>query len=198
MAIQTAKPPVISDSGAQRRKLTVDELYALVRAGFIVEQARVELIDGELYQMTPPSSEHAGIVKYLSKMLERHYGEEVIVSTQDPVYISQLDFVEPDIAVLKYREDFYTKAHPTPADVLLLVEVSKSTLTYDKTQKLALYARSNILELWLVNLEAKLVEVYRQPTSTGYSEVATAGVGQALAPLAFPDRALVVLHEALF
>jgi Uma2 family endonuclease len=195
--MQTVTAPAMLDEGVKRRKLTVSELYALVDAGLIAPEDRVEMIDGELYVMTPPSSHHAAVVKYLSKMLEQAYGDKALVSTQDPVYFSEHDFALPDLAVLKHRDDFYRGAHPTPADVLWLVEVSKTTLGYDKTKKLALYARLNIAEVWLVNLQEGAVEVCRQPTSAGYGEVLARGVGEAALPLAFPEKEVVVLPEAL-
>ena len=172
----------------------MDELYALVETGHIAPEARIELLDGELYIMTPPSSDHSGEVNYLGKIFERTYGEDAIISTQNPVFLNEHNFVEPDVTLLKYRDDFYKAAHPTPADVLLLVEVSKTTLGYDKGKKLNLYARLNIVEVWIVNLLETIVEIYRQPTGAGYTEKATVGVGESVAPSAFPDREVVVLR----
>ena len=193
MTVQPAAPPA-RDEGVLRYKLTVNELYALVETGHIAPEARIELLDGELYIMTPPSSDHSGEIIYLSKMFERAYGENAFVSAQNPVFLSEHNIVEPDVALLKIRDDFYKSAHPTPADVLLLVEVSKTTLGYDKGKKLNLYARLNIVEVWSVNLPENLVEIYRQPTGAGYTEKTTVGVGESVAPAAFPDREVVVLR----
>ena len=183
--------------GVQPYRLNVDELYTLVEAGKISPETRIELLDGKLYTMTPPSSDHSSEVKYLTKMFERSYGDEALVQVQDPVYFAEHDFVEPDVALLKPRDDFYRNAHPTPADVLLLVEVSKTTLAYDKEKKLVLYARHNIVETWIVNLQEGVVEVYRQPTGAGYGETLVVEAGEALAPLAFSEHKVVVLPEAL-
>ena len=195
MTVQPAAPPA-RDEGVLRYKLTVDELYALVETGHIAPEARIELLDGELYIMTPPSSDHSGEVNYLTKEFYRLYSNDAIIRVQDPVYFTEHNFVEPDVTLLKIRDDFYKSAHPTPADVLLLVEVSKTTLGYDKGKKLNLYARLNIVEVWIVNLPENVVEVYRQPTGAGYTEKVLVKSGESVAAAAFPGREVVVLCAA--
>ena len=144
----------------RRHWLTVDEYHRMDETGILAPDARVELIDGEIIDMAPIGSRHAGIVSRLSKLFERSVGEHVLVWAQNPVRLGDHSEPEPDIALLKPREDFYTRSHPAAGDVLLLVEVSDSTLAYDRNIKAPLYARHSIVETWLVDVDAKRLVTY--------------------------------------
>jgi len=125
--------------------------------------------------MSPTGSKHAGYVNRLSKLFNRLLIEE-IVAVQNPVILDDFSEPEPDLAILKYREDFYTEAHPTPKDVLLLIEVSDSTLDTDRTIKAPLYAHAGIPEYWIVNIEAQQVEVYYAPQLGSYQQKNVFGI----------------------
>jgi Uma2 family endonuclease len=181
----------------ERYRFSVHDIDAMSEAGLFHPEAKLELIDGVIYLMPSPSSEHAGKVNYLSKRCEQIYGDASLISTQNPLFFSEFDFVLPDIALLRYRDDFYEAEHPKGEDVFLVIEVSKTSLEYDKGVKLKLYANHNIHEVWIVNLLANVVEVYRQAKGESYQETFTVRAGAALAPLAFPDKAVVILRETL-
>jgi Uma2 family endonuclease len=139
-------------------------------AGILSEDDRVELIEGELVEMTPIGSRHAACVKRLNQLLSQQVGQHALVSVQDPIRLGERSEPEPDLAVLRPRADFYASAHPGAEDALLIVEVAEASLDYDRAVKLPLYARFGIPEVWLVDLVGERIEVYRHPTPQGYQE----------------------------
>ncbi|GIX47759.1 MAG: hypothetical protein KatS3mg131_1970 [Candidatus Tectimicrobiota bacterium] len=152
----------------------------------------MELIEGEIVEMAPVGSRHAGQVNRLNRLLSRLVGERAIVSVQNPVRLGEHSEPQPDLALLKPREDFYAAAHPGPEDVLLVVEVAETSADYDREIKVPLYARFGIPEVWLVDLAAAQVEVYRQPAPQGYQAVQTLRRGDTLVPLLLPELSLAV------
>ena len=170
---------------AQRRLLTVDEYHRMGEAGVLTEDDRVELIEGELVAMVPIGSEHIAATNALTRLLVLAVGDSGIVSVQNPVRLSQRSEPQPDFAVLKSRD--YRTTLPQPEDTMLAVEVANTSLDYDRTVKLVLYARSGIPEVWIVNLAAEEVEVYRSPTGDQYAFVTRVGRSEALTMDALPD-----------
>ena len=162
--------PATAIKHPQPHRYTIADYHRMGEAGIIAPDVRVELIQGEIIDMTPIGSGHAGLVKHLNKIFIQTVGDAVVVGVQDPVVIDDFSEPEPDLALLRFREDFYTKAHPRPADVLLIVEVADTTLQYDREIKLPLYAHAGIPEVWLVDVEAKSVTVYNLPKEGGYTK----------------------------
>jgi len=158
-----------------RHLWTVDEYHRMGEAGLLANEDRVELVEGELVQMAPIGSEHAGSVGALTRLLVMAVGERAIVFVQNPVRLDEHSEPQPDFAVLKPRADEYHSALPTAQDVLLIVEVADSSLAYDRGLKLELYARHGIPEVWVVNLPAEEVEVFRGPSGGGYTSHAGFG-----------------------
>jgi len=176
----------------QRRLFTVEEYHRMAEAGILSEDDRVELIEGELVAMSPIGSRHAACVKRLVRLLDRAVGERAIVSVQDPIRLGRHSEPQPDVALLRYRPDFYASAHPGPEDVLLIVEVAEISADYDRTVKIPLYARHGIPEAWLVDLAKEHIEVYRQPGPEGYWETRTLRRGETLHLTALPGRTIAV------
>ena len=174
--------------GAQvaRHLFTVAESHRMGEAGIFGEDDRVELIDGEIVEMTPSGSPHASRVKRLTQLLVRRLGGRAIVQVQDPVVLGRLSEPRPDLAVLKPRADFYAARHPEPADILLIVEVADASRRFDRGVKTPLYARAGIRELWLVDLADEVIDVHRRPQRGTYREVARYRRGQRLAIGALP------------
>jgi len=164
---------------APRRLLTVDEYHQMGEAGILTEDDRVELIEGELVAMAPIGSEHIAASNSLNRLLVLAVGDHGIVSVGNPVRLNRHSEPQPDFSVLKPRDD-YRKMLPRPEDTLLAVEVANTSLDYDRKVKLALYARSGIPEVWIVNLAANEVEVYRSPVADNYTVVARAGLAATL------------------
>jgi Uma2 family endonuclease len=115
-----------------------------------------------------------------------------LVSIQNPIWLGPHSEPQPDVAVLRWRDDDYTESHPTADDVLLLVEVSESSADYDRNVKVPLYARSGVLEAWLIALDSKWIEVYAEPSPVGYRVMRRVLPGESLAPKALPDALLLV------
>ena len=139
----------------------------------MLDEARVELIDGEIYNMSPINSPHSGTVKWLNRLLNRLLGDEFIISIQDPITLNSLSEPEPDVAILKMREDFYTDSHPQPEDVLLLIEVADTSLEKDKRVKLPNYAQAGISEVWIMDINEQCIEVYTHPREDTYRNKST-------------------------
>ncbi|HJR07043.1 MAG TPA: Uma2 family endonuclease [Pyrinomonadaceae bacterium] len=150
---------------------SVAEFERMGEAGVFTKDARLELIEGEIIEMSPIGSRHAACVKFLSRFLNRVVGDIALVSTQDPIRLNDFSEPEPDIALLRLRDNFYSDAHPTPADVLLIIEVADTTLGYDRQVKAPLYAKAGIAEVWIINLTDEQIEVYAEPSGGTYQTV---------------------------
>jgi len=175
-----------------RRKLDVFEYGRMGEAGILHPEDRVELIEGELIAMAPIGERHAGISIDLTMVLARAVGDRSLVSVGNPVRLDRFNEPQPDFALLRPRPSGYRGHKPTPEDVLLLIELSDSTLRFDRTVKLPLYAAHGIAEFWIVNLADRLVEVCRSPGPEGYADVKPHPAEAMIAPLALPDIALLV------
>ena len=164
----------------RRHSFTVDEFAKMGEAGIFTEDDRVELIDGEIREMAPIGSKHAGIVDRLTVMLVELLGRSAIVRVQNPVQLDLNNEPQPDIAILASRDDYYTAGHPKPGDTLLVIEVADSSIAYDLHEKAPLYARSMVPEVWVVDLVAEVVRVFRQPGPSGYAEERVTARGETI------------------
>lgn len=157
---------------------TVKEYDRMGETGIFAKGERVELIEGEILEMSPIGKRHAACVGRLNEIFGRQLAGKVIVWVQSPIQLNDYSEPQPDVVLLKRRDDFYEHAHPTPADVLLLVEVSDTTLEYDRQIKVPLYARSGVPEVWLVNLQEEQLEAYAQPAGGVYQQSVRAVRGE--------------------
>ncbi|MGI8905171.1 MAG: Uma2 family endonuclease [Candidatus Sumerlaeaceae bacterium] len=160
-------------SERKRRAFTVHEYHRMGETGVLTPEDRTELIDGDIVQMTPMGSRHAGIVATLNKYFVEQAKERYILFPQLPVRLGTFSEPQPDLLLLKARKDFYTSALPTSQDVLLIIEVSESSLKFDHSVKIPLYAKHGVKEVWIIDAGAGKVEVYRKPGKMGYLEVRT-------------------------
>jgi Uma2 family endonuclease len=151
-----------------RYKLSVEDYHKLGTAGILNGDSRVELIEGELLEMAPIGSLHAATVARLHELFYEQTRDVALVWQQNPVTLEPRSEPQPDLTLLKFRADHYAHALPTATDVMLIVEVSDTTLDYDRGEKLRLYARHGIPEYWVVDLQTKRLEVYREPHAKGY------------------------------
>ena len=154
---------------AQRHRLTLDEFLRMGEAGILGEDARVELIEGDLIDMAPIGSRHAAVVGRLTHLLVQAAGDRAIVWVQNPISIDEHSMPQPDIALLKPRADSYSSAHPRPEEVLLIIEVAETTLAYDVKVKLPLYARAGIPEFWVIDIEHARITRYSDPHNDAYT-----------------------------
>jgi Uma2 family endonuclease len=153
-----------------RHRLDVDAYYKMAEAGILTDPHRVELIDGEIIDMPAIGSPHAATMNRLARFISRALRDEVaLVSVQSPLRLDAFNEPEPDLMLLRPRADGYRTSHPRAADVLLLVEVSESSLAYDRSTKLALYTKFGVPEVWIVDLVGGAVEAYREPEEGAYA-----------------------------
>jgi Uma2 family endonuclease len=153
-----------------RRKFTVTDYHRMVDAGILHPKDRVELINGEIIEMAPIDSVHVANVHRINQLFVERAAGKLIVSVQSPVHLGEHSEPEPDIALLRYRDDFYRDELPTAEDVRLVIEVAKSSLAFDRSTKCTLYARHGIPVYWLVDPEAKTITKFSAPAESGYRE----------------------------
>jgi Uma2 family endonuclease len=173
-------------------RLTVDAYHRVIDAGVFGKDDRVELVEGELRAMPPINARHAGKVKRLNQLFSRLAGGRVLIAIQDPLALPEYSELQPDLMLLQPRDDFYEGSNPTPADTLLVVEVSDSSLGYDRDTKLALYATHGVPETWLVDLRNQHLQIYRDPGPDGYRQMLMPDRAQSVAPLLLPDLEIPV------
>ncbi|MGB9180171.1 MAG: Uma2 family endonuclease [Pyrinomonadaceae bacterium] len=148
--------------------ITADEYERMGEAGIFHPDDRLELLEGEIYKMSPIGSPHAACVDFLAVTLTDFAQRRFIVRVQSPVRLDDFSEPQPDVALLRWRDDFYRHAHPTPADVMLIIEVADSTVESDRSYKIPLYAQAGIREAWLVNIAEEQVELYAEPQGGTY------------------------------
>ena len=175
-----------------RYRFDVHQYHAMAKAGVLKEDDRVELIDGEIVAMSSIGPAHVGAVNSSNMFWAIRLGGRAIVQIQNPIRLDERNQPQPDIAILKLKDDFYRSGLAGPDDVLLLIEVSDTSLRYDRRIKLALYARFGIPEFWIVNIRARSIEVYTDPVNGEYTSLQTFRRGQTITPTAFPDVVLPV------
>lgn len=169
-----------------RRLFTVEEYHRIAQAGILGEDDRAELIDGEIVEMAPIGARHAAVVARLTQLFSEQVERRAIVWIQNPIRLGGYSEPQPDVSVLQPQEDFYASAHPGPEDILLIVEVAEASAEYDREVKVPLYARFRIPEVWLVNLEDEVAEVYREPSPEGYRTAESVSRGAGLSPKYLP------------
>jgi Uma2 family endonuclease len=170
----------------QKHYFNVDDYYRMAEVGLLSADDRVELIEGEIIEMFPISSSHGGAVRRSSAFLNRKLGAIAIVSVQNPVRLDDFSEPQPDLALLRPRKDFYSRPHPNPEDVLVVIEVAYISLEYDRSVKLPLYSRAGIPETWLIVLPKNDIEIHSQPTTWKYQKVQRLKRGKTLVSPTIP------------
>jgi Uma2 family endonuclease len=166
----------------KRKIFTVQDYHKMIDAGVFAGNSNYELIEGEIVKKVTQGDLHIGSINRLTRIFSRSCGDDVILSVQNAVIINNISEPEPDVALLKFRKDFYASGKATAADVLLLIEVSDTTVKYDRDVKIPLYARAGVSEVWLVNLPRQILEVYTQPVKGKYKLVKKIGKKETVSP----------------
>ena len=170
-----------------RTRITAERYETMIASGALTKHDRVQLIEGEILEMAPIGPRHAMLVNRLTKWLVLGVKEAGMVSTGHMLRLGEASALEPDVLVLKPRDDDYGTAHPRAADVLLLIEVSDSSLAFDQSTKLDLYARHGITEYWVVDAGGRRIVMYREPAEGRYAQQSEASAADAASSRAFPD-----------
>ena len=168
----------------QTYRFTAEEYHRMGEVGILPPDVRVELVDGEIKQMPPIHPPHASIVHRLNAVLAGKLHGKVVVGIQSPIRLDDYNEPQPDVTVLRFRDDYYGSQHPTPADVLLTIEVADTSLRYDRDEKMPRYGRYGIPEAWLVDVQAQTITVFTQPHAGGYREQHVLSRGQEIMSVA--------------
>jgi Uma2 family endonuclease len=179
---------------AVRHAFSIDEWHHMGEIGLFGEAARMELLDGEVIEMSPIGSRHASCVNRLVRMLVTELGSRAIVASQNPVVLDDTSEPQPDVGVLSPRPDEYSRSHARPSEILLLVEVSDTTLAFDRDRKAPYYANAGIRECWIVDLTGDQILVMRAPDDGGYRDVRALRRGQRVDIEALPSVVLEVAN----
>jgi Uma2 family endonuclease len=176
----------------RRRLFTVHEYHRMAEAGILGEDDRVELINGEILEMPPIGEGHFGHVNRFNRVFMQSFVGRAVVHIQNPIRLGPRVEPEPDVVLLRFRDDDYLGKFPVSEDALLVVEVAESSLTYDRTTKEGLYAQAGIVEYWVVNLIDKELVVYRDPAGSRYRSMQTLTGGNTVTPVEFPDVTIAI------
>ena len=190
-SLQENSPAVKVD----RHRFSVEDYARMGEAGILTAADRVELVAGEVREMSPIGPSHAGIVDLLAELLFARLAGAAQVRTQGPVRLSRDTELEPDVALLRRRDDYYRRRHPEAGEILLVIEVADSSLPYDRGEKMPRYARAGIPEAWLVDVTAREVTIYSVPEPDGYAGARVVRRGEqivsaTIAALRLPSTAL--------
>ena len=175
-----------------RRRFTVDEYLKMVEVGILNEDDRVELLDGEIVQMIPPGPDHNAPTGILNRLLVLGVGSRAVVHPGPTLRLSKRSAPEPDFVLLRPDPRNYRDRYAEPGDVLLLVEISDSSIRRDRQLKLPLYAAAGIPEYWIVDVQSETVEVYKDPAGSSFASVRVFRRGESVSPSAFPDLRISV------
>lgn len=174
-----------------RLAFTIEQFQRMDQSGIFAGDQRLELIHGEIVEMSPIGIRHAAAVDRLNALFSS-VNRQCIVRSQNPVQLDDTSLPQPDVALLRPRDDFYDKAYPEPADVLLLIEVADTSLAYDRDVKVPLYAQAGIPEVWIVDLNKRELAVYRSPVNGKYTEVRYPQPADTVAPVLLPEASYFV------
>ncbi|MBI3268902.1 MAG: Uma2 family endonuclease [Planctomycetes bacterium] len=175
-----------------KRRFTVEEYYRMGEAGILRPDDRVELLEGEVVEMSPIGPEHASCVTGIDQLLQQRLGDRAVVRVQSPVRLGPRSEPQPDLALARPPAASYAKRHPAPSDLFLVIEVADTTLETDREVKLPLYARARVEEVWLVDLEGQAVEVHRRPVRGAYQDVRRVARGGRLELVSLAGGSLTV------
>ncbi len=183
---------VLSDIPPTRFKLTIEQYHRMGELGILGPEDRVELIDGELIRMAPIGSMHSGLVIRLTRLLVQRVGRAGLVSPQNSLILSNVTEPQPDLAVLRWRDDDYLRDTPWSKDALLVIEVADSSLRFDRHVKLGFYAESGVPEVWIVDVRGRQVLRFREPSQRAYAREDVVSAGGVLEGASLPGVRVTV------
>lgn len=164
-----ANTPNPVETAPRRHPITVSDYLRMGEVGILGPDLRVELIEGEIVDMSPIGLPHSSRVSRSNRLLSLAVGDRALVWPQNPVILGDHSAPEPDLALLRWRDDYYAESHPGPDDILLIVEVSDTSLAYDRDTRLPLYARFQIPEVWILDIQGGHLEIHLEPDAGRYT-----------------------------
>ena len=176
-----------------RRLFTVEEYHRMGEGGILAVNEHLELIEGEILKRSPITSRHAACVMRSNATFSNVLGDFAIISVHNPVVLNEFSEPEPDLAILKRRDDFYSQFHPGPADIFLVIEIAETSVAYEREVKLPVYASSGVQEVWLADIPAETVTAHTEPANGVYRAVRSYQRGDSITPVHFPDLSIEVV-----
>jgi len=170
-----------------KKRFTVDEYYKMGEAGILTREDRTELVDGEIIMVIRMGSRHASVISRVTCLFVELFNRKAILRAQLPFRLDEFNEFEPDMALFKKRDDSYASAHPGPSDALLVLEISDTSLKYDRDMKLPAYAAAGVPEVWIADLRGDSLLVYRDPSNGKYKSALSFRRGDSITCPAFPD-----------
>jgi Uma2 family endonuclease len=183
---------IVMQTEAIRRPFTVDEYDRMIEVGILGKEDHVELIEGEIIEMSPIGSRHAACVDRATMLLAPAVVGKAIVRSQGPIRLGDYTKPQPDLILLEPRKDYYASADPITRNALLVIEVSDTSIRYDRGPKLKVYARAGVSEVWIEDLTSDTLLVFREPSGAIYRTHLTLQGTDSVSPLAFPELNLPV------
>jgi len=171
----------------ERMRISVERYLKMAATGVLTEDDHVELIEGEIFNMPPVGTQHSGITGRIVKLLVLSVGDAAVLLPGPTLPLGKFSAPQPDLVLLKPREDFYSHSYPLSTDVLLLIEISASSLSFDQGVKRTVYARADIAEYWVIDVAGQRLCRYRNPSGDHYAEAATFMDGDVVSPQALPE-----------
>jgi Uma2 family endonuclease len=169
------------------RTWTVEEYHRMLSAGILAEDERVELLSGQILEMSPQEPPHSATNRRTSRYLDRLLAEIADVRTQLPITLRPDSEPEPDIAIVRLDAKEYADHHPSVPEIFWAIEISDTTLRKDRQQKALIYARAGILEYWVLDIKNRLAYIFRNPSADGYRWEQQLTPGDSICPVAFPS-----------
>lgn len=172
---------------AQPFRISVKMYDAMIEKGILDENDNVELLDGEIFEKMPKGTKHTSTTRFITSFFYRTLNENIVIQVQDPILLEDSSEPEPDIVLARPDVKNYTERHPTPDDILLIIEVSDLTLQFDRRQKGLAYSQAGIEQYLIVNAENNTIEDYRKPDADGYQSKQTYEIGEKISLIHFPE-----------
>ena len=188
--VSAQTPPVIGRFNTQMpklRQITTAEYDLMIESGVFDENEQIELLSGVIIEKMPKGTKHSSANDRASRVFYRHFGDDIVIRNQNPVWLDEFSELEPDIVLAIPKEDEYENSHPTPNEIFLILEVADATLGYDRNTKSAAYARAGIRQYLILNVQEKTLEDYREPNADGFQSKRTYRAGQNFNVVAFPE-----------
>ena len=179
--------PKTTTNGVKPRLITASDYDRMIEAGIYTENDRIELLNGEIIEIIPKGKRHASANDKVARFFYKLFDEDIIIRNQNPIILDDFSEPEPDIVLAKWDDKGYAENHPTPTDILLVMEISDTTLAYDREDKARAYSRNGIGQYLLLNLQKETIEDYREPSADGYQFKRTLRKGNSLNLVAFPE-----------
>lgn len=187
VVLERTIPNSVLTNGVKPHLITVAEYDRMIELGVYTENDPIELLNGEIIEIMPKGPKHTSANSRLVRFFIKLFGEKVIVRGQDPIRLDGISEPEPDIVLAKWSETEYAEGHPTPSDIFLIMEISDTTLAYDRETKAKAYSRNGIQQYLLLNINNETLEEYREPSEDGYQFKRTLRKGDSLNLTAFPE-----------